>query len=205
MSGSGGRIRYGILRRVHPTVGFISTQVSEETRRKEDRAAERARRQQDLDAEEARRRHERAMAREARIWGPRADAYRQVLELLNRNMEIVRLTLPALITGRERPEPMPDSEVDRIDALVASFASAPVRELLKDLNLRQRAFHRAVVRFQEVQTDVAAGTPLAVVTADYGASPPDVHDALEKARDHYLEGVQRIRDAVAEELTADPD
>jgi hypothetical protein len=80
------------------------------------------------------------MAREERMWGPRADTYQRVLELLNRNAEIVERTLPALDRGQSPPEPAADADVRHIDALVASFASRQVRELLRDLDGAQRSF-----------------------------------------------------------------
>jgi hypothetical protein len=185
------------------TVGSVSNFLTTEANAKRNADAEMSRRRDERQAEEHRRRHELLMAREGRIWGPRADTYQRVLELLNRNTEIVERTLPALERGQSPPEPASDEEVRHLDALVASFASRRVRELLRDLDATQRLFGRAVAKFQMVQVDVAAGTPAGAITANYGADPVQLHDAVEQARDAYIGLVQRIRDRVAEELTTD--
>lgn len=184
-------------------VGFVSNFLTTEAREKRSAATEEGRRRDDRQAEEDRRRHELLMAREERIWGPRADTYQRVLELLNRNAEIVERTLPALDRGQSPPEPASDAEVRHLDALVASFSSRRVRELLRGLDSAQRLFGRAVAKLQMLQIDVAAGTPPGAIKANYGASPVDLHDAVEKARDDYIALVQQVRDRVAEELSTE--
>jgi hypothetical protein len=136
-------------------------------------------------------------------WAARAETYEQVLTLLNRNAEIVRLTLGAIERGQERPAPAPEGVVDQVDARVATYATPAMRLLLAELSRTQEAFGAEVRKFLSMQADIRAGTPQATVDAFYRISPTEARRLILELQDRYVGLVQRVRNLVAEEM-ADP-
>lgn len=83
---------------------------------------------------------ERRLAHESRVHEWRSEAYRDLLRVLQRTRVVMEMTMPVLDEGQKPPDPPTDAEMDAMEAAVAAYGSADIRERLKAIRLIRNGF-----------------------------------------------------------------
>jgi hypothetical protein len=120
-----------------PVATFVFTYLT--NRQNADREAAR---------DERRMGHERRLAHEARVYGRRADAYRDVLRILQRTRIMIEKTMPVLDEGETPPDPPTQEEIEAMLAASAAFASPAIRDRMDAMRKIQNEFFITVSHYR---------------------------------------------------------
>jgi|GEM_PF-4062730 len=135
--------------------------------------------------------HERRLAHESRIHGWRSEAYRDLLRVLQRTRVVIEMTMPVLDEGQKPPDPPTDAEQDAMEAAVAAYGSADVRERLEAVRRTRNEFFYGVHDYRRAQAQ--GERP--------GAKDQiELYRQVEDKRRQYRAEHEAIRAAVAAEL-----
>jgi hypothetical protein len=158
-----------------------------------------ASRRAESDRDRTRLAHERELATDERTFQRRADAYVEVLTVLNHQWAVIELTLPVIGRGIEPPEWPSDAERWRSDALVAAFGSAEMRGRMESLRRAASDFFGEVGKYRDMKEDEAqSGGPS--LRESWGLSAVEQYRIVERTRDQYRDSMQAVRDQIAHEL-----